>query len=653
MAPTYLLSQPMQARLSVIIVNYNVKHFLEQCLLSVQRACEKLPSEIIVVDNHSLDGSVEMLRRKFPNVKLIASEKNLGFSKGNNLGIAQAGGEFILLLNPDTVIEESTFEKTIAFMDARPEAGALGVKMIDGKGRFLPESKRGLPTPEVAFYKMFGLAALFPQSLRFGKYHLTYLDKDKTHEVDILSGAFFLVRREVLNKIGLLDETFFMYGEDIDLSYRIQQAGYKNYYFADTSIIHYKGESTKKTSVNYVFVFYKAMAIFARKHYSKQKANSLSLLINVAILLRASITLMGNILRTSRLMLLDAILFFGLFLALRQLYFFFSGKVTPLDISVWFFAGMSILWVCIGWLRSAYDRPYSLRNFSKGMLIGGLLALVVYALLPENLRFSRAIVLSGAVAGWIIGIAARWVLATLFPISFRINTLHKRRFAIVGQPGNALRVEQLLYSAGFEAGFIARVHPDEVEQLPENYAATMGQLRELCRIFQLDEIIFCAEDVGSQRIIEQMMQLDGEQLDFKIAPPESMFVIGSNSTHTVGELYFVLNVNSIGKVGSKRNKRIFDIIASVILLLASPLRWIKKDAIGSADVWKVLIGNKTLVGYNPAGDNLHELPPLRPGLFYPAPKGTNGKAHTVARLNMLYAKDYSIWKDAAIVWGQL
>jgi len=216
-------------KLSVIIVNYNVEHFLEQCLLSVRKAMANVIGEVYVVDNNSVDGSMAMVKDKFPEVKLIENKKNTGFSFANNQAIQLAKGEYILLLNPDTVVEEDTFEKVIAFMDSHPDAGGLGVKMLDGKGNFLPESKRGLPTPSVAFYKIFGLSKLFPKSKTFGKYHLGFLDKDKTHEVDVLSGAFMLLRKTTLDKIGLLDETFFMYGEDIDLSYRIKLDDYKNY----------------------------------------------------------------------------------------------------------------------------------------------------------------------------------------------------------------------------------------------------------------------------------------------------------------------------------------------------------------------------------------------------------------------------------------
>lgn len=232
--------------LSIIIVNYNVKYFLEQCLHSVLQASMNIDPEIFVVDNNSVDGSSQLIRKKFPEIHFIENKENVGFSRANNQAIRKAKGKYILLLNPDTIVEEDTFSKIIEFMDNHADAGGLGVKMIDGKGTFLPESKRGLPTPEVAFYKMFGISKLFPNSKKFGKYHLSYLKENEIHEVDVLAGAFMLLRKETLDKIGLLDETFFMYGEDIDLSYRITLGGYKNYYFPETTIIHYKGESTKK-----------------------------------------------------------------------------------------------------------------------------------------------------------------------------------------------------------------------------------------------------------------------------------------------------------------------------------------------------------------------------------------------------------------------
>lgn len=272
-------------KLSIVIVNYKVKYFLEQCLCSVQAALAGLDAEIFVVDNHSADGSVEYLRARFPEVVFIENEDNPGFAKANNQAIRQSTGEYVLLLNPDTVIGEESLRTLCYFMDEHPEAGAVGVKMLDGHGVFLPESKRSFPSPWVSFCKIFGLSKLRPGSPLFARYSLPYLDEDKQHEVEVLAGAFMLLRREALNKAGLLDEAFFMYGEDIDLSYRMVLAGYKNYYIPER-ILHYKGESTKYGDIKYVKAFYGAMLIFYRKYYP-QSGWLMSAVIRLAVLLRA------------------------------------------------------------------------------------------------------------------------------------------------------------------------------------------------------------------------------------------------------------------------------------------------------------------------------------------------------------------------------
>ena len=299
------MTQPFKYKIAVIIVNYNVEFFLEQCLNSVQKALENVSGQVFVIDNNSIDGSVEMVERKFPQFNLIANKDNKGFSKANNQGILLADAEYILLLNPDTVVEEDTFSKVIEYMDAHPKTGGLGVRMLDGKGQFLPESKRGLPSPAVAFYKIFGLSKLFPKSKKFGQYHAGHLSEFETNEIDILSGAFMLMRKEAIDKVGLLDEAFFMYGEDIDLSYRIQKGGYNNVYFPETRIIHYKGESTKKSSVNYVFVFYKAMIIFAKKHFSQKNAKLFSFFIHLAIYFRAFLAISARFIKQSFLPIVD------------------------------------------------------------------------------------------------------------------------------------------------------------------------------------------------------------------------------------------------------------------------------------------------------------------------------------------------------------
>jgi len=254
--------------LSVIIVNYRVRYFLELCLHSVGKALSGLDAEVIVIDNHSADGSIEFLRPLFPGVRFIVNTENTGFAHANNQALEHAKGEHILFLNPDTILPEDFVPQCLSFLQSTPRVGGLGLRMIDGSGRFLKESRRGFPSPWVAFCKLSGLTALFPRSRAFSTYYLGFLPATGTHPAPVLSGACLWVSRAVLDEVGSFDSSFFMYAEDIDLSYRLEQAGYVNYYFADSTIIHFKGESTRK-DIGYTRQFYKAMSQFRRKHFTR------------------------------------------------------------------------------------------------------------------------------------------------------------------------------------------------------------------------------------------------------------------------------------------------------------------------------------------------------------------------------------------------
>ena len=283
-------------KLSVVIVNYNVKEELTFCLSSVQQALQDIEGEVFVVDNHSADGSCDVIKTLFPWVTLIENAENLGFARANNIAIKKSCGEYVLLLNPDTVVEQDTFSKMLAFMDEHDNCGGLGVKMLDAQGTFLPESKRGIPTPWVAFCKLFGLYKLFPKSEKCNRYYLSNIPQDAVAEVEILAGACMLLRKSVLEEVGLLDETYFLYGEDVDISYRILQAGYKNYYFPETSIIHLKGASTKKLEVKSVREFYRSMEIFCERHFTQY--NKLFLLfVKIGINVRMAFAMLGLFVR--------------------------------------------------------------------------------------------------------------------------------------------------------------------------------------------------------------------------------------------------------------------------------------------------------------------------------------------------------------------
>jgi GT2 family glycosyltransferase/lipopolysaccharide/colanic/teichoic acid biosynthesis glycosyltransferase len=651
-------------KISVIIVNYNVAYFLEQCLHSVRKALLHVSGEIIVVDNNSVDGSVAMVMHKFPECKVIANKQNTGFSFANNQALKIALGEYCLLLNPDTVVEEDTFSKVIEFMDAHPQAGGLGVKMIDGKGNFLPESKRGLPTPSVAFYKIFGLARLFPKSKLFGRYHLGFLDKEKIHEVEILSGAFMLMRKKALDRVGLLDEAFFMYGEDIDLSYRIIKGGFKNYYFPQTSIIHYKGESTKKSSVNYVFVFYNAMVIFAKKHFSNKNARLFSLLINIAIYLRAGAAIATRFIKTLILPLSEAMLIYA---AMHMLVAYWEKHVKytqggsyPDELMQLIIPAYIFIWLLTVWLSGGYDKPVELLKILKGFVVGTALILVAYALIPEAFRFSRAIILLGAAAAIGISLSMRVILSLMKVNGFVLGSKQSKRFLIAGNYEESKRVADLLEKTNITPAFVMFLSvDDDCDKYPQYFTGNLSQLEESIMIYKLDEIIFCAKDLSAHKIIELMSRLVQTNVDFKIAPPESLFLVGSNSIDSAGDLY-VIDINSIAKPENKRNKRLFDIVLSLLMLPLIPILTFvvhqKKAFI--KNIFYVLFGLKSWVGYHQLQNNeapvLRPLPVIKKGVLSPIDALMLKPAHdNIQKLNLLYSKDYTVWQDLKIVMNAL
>ena len=646
-------------KLSVIIVNYNVKYFLEQCLHSALKAAQKVETEIWVVDNNSVDGSVEMVEKKFQTVKLIANKDNKGFSKANNQAIKVSTGEYILLLNPDTVVEEDTFEKVVRFMDEHPDAGGLGVKMIDGSGKFLPESKRGLPTYDVAFYKIFGFSKLFPKSKIFGKYHLGFLDENETNSVEILAGAFMLLRKKVLDEIGLLDEDFFMYGEDIDLSYRILKAGYRNYYFPETRIIHYKGESTKRSSVNYVFVFYNAMIIFAKKHFSKSNASLFSFFIKIAIYLRAGAAIVSRFIDNFFLPICDlCLVIIGIFLLKN--YWGTNYMIRyPDEFMKFAVPGYGLIWITSMYFSGGYDQPIKLSRIVRGIFSGTLLILVIYALLPETYRFSRALILLGAVWATLSIVAFRFLINVIRRRDFNLTGDHRKRLVIVGFEEESHRVLTLLKLSDTSHNFIGFVQPDDTIpsssstiEYEKYYLGEFSRIPEITEVFSVDEIIFCGKDVSSQQIINVMSVVKRPDLEFKIAPPESLFIIGSNSVEDPGELY-IIDINNINKNVNKRNKRFIDLILALMLLLLSPVLFItqKNPAGFFGNIFNVLRGKNSWVGYSKEQASNNMLPKIRAGILSPIDALNNIPKDllTTNRLNSLYAKDYRVYTDLQII----
>ncbi len=643
-------------RLSVIIVNYNVEFFLEQCLHSVKRAIADIDAEVFVVDNNSVDGSLRMLRDKFPWVKCIANKKNVGFSRANNQAIRLAKSDYVLLLNPDTVVENDTFSKVVGFMDEHPDAGGLGVKMVDGKGKFLPESKRGLPTPLVAFYKIFGLSRVFPRSKIFGKYHLGYLSKEEVNKIDVLSGAFMLLRKKALDKTGLLDEDFFMYGEDIDLSYRITQAGYANYYYPHTRIIHYKGESTKKSSINYVFIFYNAMVIFTRKHFSEGNARLFSIAINLAIYFRAFLSLISRFFKRILLPVADAALIFGGLFLLKVYWeqiIYPDGGHYPTE-----FISIAVPLYLIAWLGSVYfsggyDKPFRLTRIFQGLFMGTLVILVFYALLSESYRFSRALILLGAGWGFLSMTALRLLLHSVGAKSFNLNGEDDKRLIVIGNKEESSRVVDLLRKTRLKIGFTGRVLYTDDASDDDDVLGTMPQLMDILDIYHIDEVIFCAQDIPANIIIDYMSEYQRRNMDFKIAPPESTSIIGSNSINTSGDLY-ILDVDAISKEHNKRNKRLFDILTSLVFIGALPILalFIRPLFEFIKNIFRVLFGMRSWVGFYRSENNDKRLPDIRKGILSPVDAFSNRRISEdiAGKLNLVYARDYKIINDINIIY---
>lgn len=631
-------------KLSIVIVSYNVKHFLDQCLYSVQTAIKSIDAEVFVVDNLSGDGSCEMVREKYSWVNLIENKKNTGFAVANNQAIRLSQGEYVLLLNPDTLVQEQTFHRCIAFMDSHPNAGALGIKMIDGKGNYLPESKRGLPTPAVAFYKISGLIKLWPKSERFAKYYMGHLPNDQINEIEILAGAFMFMRKKTLDMVGLLDEHFFMYGEDIDLSYRIIKAGYKNYYLPEPSIIHYKGESTKKGSINYVMVFYKAMILFAQKHFTSGEARIYTSAIRIAIYLRAFLSLAKRGLMQIILPLLDAaVVSFG-FLFIAILWSSnIKGVPFPNNLEKPYIFGFISMFLLSIFLSGGYDRPLRLNKVWKGAAIAAITILLCYNFLPEKFRFSRAIVASSAAVIMLLIPTMRVIVGKILGKGFIPLKSKKIRKLVVADAAEFQRIEKLLELSG-ALGDITQLTPTQLD-----IDEPLNILEEKIRIQKVDEIIFSATDLSTTDIITLMLQLSSLSCDFKIAPPKGLSLIGSNSIETAGDLY-TIGQETLASTTNRRLKRIVDIIFATVFLITSPL-WIpinKRPGNFLFMVVKLLIGRVTLVGYVSTDPMAHLLPKVKPGILSPANLVmiSEESAHTT---NLIYAKNYSIGGDLALI----
>jgi GT2 family glycosyltransferase len=644
-------------QLSVIIVNYNVKHFLEQCLCSVQKAITGIPAEIIVVDNCSADNSINYLQSKFPAVQFIANKENLGFAKGCNIGLKRATGNYILFLNPDTLVPGDCFQKCISFLESHADAGALGIKMLDGRGKFLKESKRSFPSPMTSLYKLFGLSILFPRSKVFSKYHLGYLNENESHEVDVLAGAFMMVKKEVLEKVGSFDEIFFMYGEDVDLSYRIQKAAcpatggsYKNYYFAESSIIHFKGESTRKGSMNYVRMFYNAMSIFVRKHYSGGRAGVFNLLIHTAIWVRAFLSAATNFIRRVGLPLIDAGLILLSFWLMKNIWsqYVRTGIEYEKRLLWVAFPAYTVFYLITAYYAGLYDRWYKRSELVRSTLVATIILLAGYALLPERLRFSRGILLFGSMLAFVLISLLRWLLIRASVLNSGRDRDENASTLIIASANEYQQTVKLIKDAALHERILGRI---AVSENDESAVGHWKKLTELSSAIPFREVIFCEGGLSFSDIIQHMPQLPSN-ISIKFHASDSSSIVGSDSRNKSGEAMSKENGFMLANPYNRRLKRLIDIFISFWGILAFPVHLflIKNPFAFIANCVAVLFAQKTWVGYAVSEKNL---PLIRKGIIACNGAAVSAKhslpAESLQMLDYWYARDYDPVQDIKLL----
>jgi GT2 family glycosyltransferase len=610
-----------------------------------------LVAEVIIIDNNSSDNSIGYLKPRFPFVNFIENTTNTGFSKGCNQGLAIAKGKYILFLNPDTIVPEDCFTKCIGFLSSHPEAGALGIKMLDGSGKFLKESKRSFPSPITSLYKLFGLSRLFPRSKQFSKYHLGNLDNNETHQVDVLAGAFIMLKKEVLDKTGGFDETFFMYGEDVDLSYRIQEDGFHNYYFADSSIIHFKGESTRKGSMNYVRMFYKAMSIFVNKHYGSGRAGLFNFFIQCAIWARAIMSAIARFIRRAGLPLLDAGLILLSFYLMKNIWNAYVKTDTQYEYRLLFiaFPSFTFVYLLAAWYAGLYDRWYKKSELIGSTIIATVVMLAVYALLPEQYRFSRGIILFGAILAFILISILRWILVRGGVISSGNEKKDHANTLVVGSAEEYKKVLQLMEDAGMKEKVLGRI------AVTENDLEAIGYWSRLDITYQsvpFNEIIFCEGSLSFKNIIGSLQQIK-DKVKIKIHAADSQSIVGSDSKDTTGESLSKENGYRLANPYNRRLKRLVDVCIALAGLLSFPIQLVavRKPISFFGNCIAVLFGRKTWIGYAATEKNL---PLLRKAVIacngIPVSIKQELPIESLQMVDYWYARDYEPATDLKLVW---
>lgn len=558
-------------KLSVIIVNYNVRYFLDQALGSVLQSDCDFSYEVIVVDNGSTDDSVPWVKANYPGVKLLSPGENLGFAKANNLAVNSCKGEYVLLLNPDTIVQKETLQQCIDFMENHHDAGALGVRMFDGSGVFLPESKRGFPGPWTSFCKITGLNELFPRSKWLNYYYMGHLNSNENQVVDVLTGAFMMMKKVNYQSVGGLDEEFFMYGEDIDLCYQLSQKGFKNYYLASTSIIHFKGESTKKSSLKYIRTFYSAMSIYAKKHYSSPWQSVLSVLIQLAIYTRAWMAVLSRFIRQIHFLIIDIVsivVVFGI-LSTNTQYSPPSGLavlITALCYSTLldFFAGK----------RPSFRWWPITQSFIISLVFSSVLFL--FHLMDEKNYLY-------------IGLSVFFV--SIIKIMYAVFSGREMMLPQNKRSGNTYVLSD---RSGFKAAAalldLSKLIPEECIQITDlNHQAFNSE----------SEIVFDPRVIRWDQVVRSITAYPGIRA-IRILALDRKALISSSSKNQVAEVIHLDRKIDDVQLNLMEKKRKGDVLISLVLLFLSPILLLLGKGRRITQAWQVLRNEKTWIGVEPS-----------------------------------------------------
>lgn len=539
--------------ISVIIVNYNVRDLVDNCISSIYKsAAGKFSLEVFLVDNNSIDGSTEHIGAKYPDVVVIENEQNIGFSKANNIALRIAKGEYTLILNPDTLLEENTFEKMYEFCKEHPDAGAVTSKLILANGKLDSACRRSFPKPGVAIPRILGLSKLFPRSKLFSRYNLTYLDENETYEVDAICGAFMFIPSHVFEKTGFFDEDYFMYGEDLDLCFQIRKMGYKIFYYPEVTTIHFKGESTRKTHLSYVNNFYGAMSIFVKKNLSGF-SRLLSPLLQAGIYVRSVASYTKRLLRFIFFPLLDAVLLFASYLMAVFLRF----NIFPNRDYLFIIAIYIIVWIALLAIFGSYTRKnfLSLPRAFNAIIVGFFVNSSITYFFKEY-AFSRGVILVSTVLAVISLLSWRAVYAMYLFFKEKNILLNKINLLIVGEGRLSQNNEDKL-NAKFN---IIRIDG-------KNRKRSTADLEETILINNVHDVVFTDESFTNQEVLNLMWKFRNKNVRFRIIPSGKELILSKLNTNSIDEINLIEIEYNINNKMNIFLKRILDIILSFALLL--------------------------------------------------------------------------------------